>query len=142
MRLDTSERLRGDLGGPFARSYLSIMCGRFTQKSSPNQLGLGITNIVEGRQRAMRDGCDREKPTLTSHQRREAIATRENGAPSSQLPKLQCIPQYDFTTEQNNFDLIPHGQIAWITCCSPRIVNGFCSLGLALCWSDIRISLP
>ena len=36
-----------DLGPSYPQPYLAIMCGRITQKSPPNQLGLQIVSLIE-----------------------------------------------------------------------------------------------
>ena len=64
-----------------------VMCGRFTQKSSPNQLGLGITNFVE-------------KADVTSHY---------NAAPGQEHWVIRQNPKTgERTLDRLWWGLIPH----------------------------------
>ena len=64
-----------------------VMCGRFTQKSSPNQLGLGITNVVE-------------KADVTSHY---------NAAPGQEHWVIRQNPKTgERTLDRLWWGLIPH----------------------------------
>jgi putative SOS response-associated peptidase YedK len=78
------------LQNPVTARYMSPMCGRITQKSNPNRLGLGLTtvNLVE--------------PLY-------ALPAKYNGSPGQEHWVLRQNPKTgERTLDRHSWGLIPH----------------------------------